>query len=226
MATTCSFAARYGATWTPGCATTSKSSVYNGNDLSAILKIPLLCGAGVFLVLLPFAVTKDVKRQKALKYGRRLKGPERLTPQAVQPDRQGRWHRLQNRRYEGDDSDSARRPKHSTCRSSATPGAGKSALHFQVLRQVRSRGDSAIVYDPAREFVKRFYDPTRGDVILNPLDARCPYWGPAEELRSRSEAKALAASLFQPPQDQEGRVFHRVAAENLCLPDGLRADAG
>ena len=38
-------------------------------------------------------------------------------------------------------------------------GAGKSALMFQVLRQVRSRGDSAIVYDPAREFVKRFYDP-------------------------------------------------------------------
>ncbi len=40
------------------------------NDLSAILRIPLLCGAGIFLVLLPFAVTKDVKRQKSLKYGR------------------------------------------------------------------------------------------------------------------------------------------------------------
>jgi hypothetical protein len=86
-------------------------------------------------------------------------------------------------------------------------GAGKSALMFQVLRQVRSRGDSAIVYDPAREFVKRFYDPDRGDVILNPLDKRCPYWGPAEELRSRSEAKALAASLFQPPQDKKGEFF-------------------
>jgi type IV secretion system coupling TraD/TrwB family protein len=49
-------------------------------------------------------------------------------------------------------------------------GCGKSAMLFQVLRQVRGRGDSAIVYDPAREFVKRFYDPRRGDVILNPLD--------------------------------------------------------
>ena len=39
-------------------------------------------------------------------------------------------------------------------------GAGKSAMHFQVLRQVRGREDSAIVYDPAREFVKRFYDPS------------------------------------------------------------------
>jgi len=78
---------------------------------------------------------------------------------------------------------------------------------FQVLRQVRSRGDSAIVYDPAREFVKRFYDPERRDVILNPLDKRCPYWGLAEELCSRSEAKALAASLFQPPQDKKGEFF-------------------
>ena len=86
-------------------------------------------------------------------------------------------------------------------------GAGKSAMLFQVLRQVRGREDSAIVYDPAREFVKRFYDPSRGDVILNPLDKRCPYWGPAEELRSRSEAKALAASLFQPPQDRKGEFF-------------------
>jgi hypothetical protein len=55
--------------------------------------------------------------------------------------------------------------------------------------------------------VKRFYDPTRGDVILNPLDKRCPYWGPAEEPRSRSEAKALAASLFQPPQERKGEFF-------------------
>jgi glucose-6-phosphate 1-dehydrogenase len=39
------------------------------------------------------------------------------------------------------------------------------------------------------------------------LDKRCPYWGPADELRSRSEAKALAASLFQPPQDKKGEFF-------------------
>ena len=105
-------------------------------------------------------------------------------------------------------------------------GAGKSALMFQVLRQVRSRGDSAIVYDPAREFVKRFYDPKRGDVILNPLDKRCPYWGPAEELRSRSEAKALAASLFQPPQDKKGEFFIESPQKIFAFPHGLWPDAG
>ena len=182
-----------------------KVAVYN-SDLSAIVRIPLLCGAGIFLVLLPFAVTKDVKRQKALKYGRRLKGPERLTPQqfnkVVKGDGIG---------FKTDDmKEMIRIPARAEAQHMqiiGDTGAGKSALMFQVLRQVRSREDSAIVYDPAREFVKRFYDPARGDVILNPLDKRCPYWGPAEELRSRSEAKALAASLFQPPQDRKGEFF-------------------
>lgn len=183
-----------------------KVAIYGGNDLSAIYKFPLLSGAGVFLILLPFAVTKDVKRQKSLKYGRRLKGPERLTPQAF------------NRAVKGDGIGFKTNDMKAMIRIPAKAeaqhmqiigdtGAGKSALMFQVLRQVRSREDSAIVYDPAREFVKRFYDPSRGDVILNPLDKRCPYWGPAEELRSRSEAKALAASLFQPPQDRKGEFF-------------------
>ena len=183
-----------------------KTALYKGNDLSTILKTPLLCGAGMFLVLLPFAVTKDVKRQKALKYGRRLKGPERLTPQEF------------NRTVKGDGigfkTDDMKEMIRIPAKAEAQhmqiigdTGSGKSALLFQVLRQVQGRGDSAIVYDPAREFVKRFYDPSRGDVILNPLDKRCPYWGPAEDLRSRSEAKALAASLFQPPQDRKGEFF-------------------
>ena len=183
-----------------------KVSIYKGSELSAILKAPLLCGAGLFLVLLPFAVTKDVKRQKSLKYGRRLKGPERLTPQE--------FNRTVKGNGIGFKSDGMKEMIRIPARAEAQhmqiigdTGAGKSAMLFQVLRQVRGRGDSAIVYDPAREFVKRFYDPTRGDVILNPLDKRCPYWGPAEELRSRSEAKALAASLFQPPQDRKGEFF-------------------
>jgi len=42
---------------------------------------------------------------------------------------------------------------------------------------------------------------------LNPLDNRCPYWGPSEELRRRAEAKAIAASLYQPTSDKKGEFF-------------------
>ena len=180
--------------------------VYGGASLSSFFRVPGLGGAALFLVVLPFATVKDIQRQKQLKYGRRLKGPEMLTPKQF------------NRTVKGDGigfktdgmKDMLRIPLRAEAQHMQVigdTGAGKSALLFQVLRQVRSRGDSAIVYDPAREFVKRFYDPQSGDVILNPLDRRCPYWGPAEELRSRSEAKALAASLFQPPQDKKGEFF-------------------
>jgi hypothetical protein len=180
--------------------------VYKKAGLIEFFRPPLIGGAVVFLTLLPLAVWKDVERQKQLRYGRRLKGPEMLTPR--------QFNRVVKGDGAGFKTDHMRKMLRIPARAEAQhiqiigdTGAGKSALMFQLLRQVRSRGDSAIVYDPAREYVKRFYDPSRGDVILNPLDKRCPYWGPSEELRSRSEAKALAVSFFQPPQDKKGEFF-------------------
>jgi type IV secretory pathway TraG/TraD family ATPase VirD4 len=180
--------------------------VFNGKSLVAFFQPPVLGGGILFLVLLPIATFKDIQRQKELKYGRRLKGPEMLTPKQFNKTVKGDGVGFKT----NDMTPMLRIPMRAEAQHMqiiGDTGAGKSALMFQVLRQVQSRGDAAIVYDPAREFVKRFYNPTRGDVILNPLDKRCPYWGPADELRSRSEAKALAASLFQPPQDKKGEFF-------------------
>ncbi|MEI9980334.1 MAG: hypothetical protein WDN23_15285 [Edaphobacter sp.] len=58
-----------------------KDVVYGGSSLSAFFRPSLIGGMLVFVILLPLAVRKDVDRQKQLKYGRRLKGPELLTPQ-------------------------------------------------------------------------------------------------------------------------------------------------
>jgi type IV secretory pathway TraG/TraD family ATPase VirD4 len=183
-----------------------RSAVYGGSSLFAFFRPPLMAGSILLLAVLPVAAFKDVQRQKQLKYGRRLKGPEMLTPKQFNKTVKGDGIGFKT----NDIEPMLRIPSRAESQHMqiiGDTGAGKSALMFQVLRQVRSRGDAAIVYDPAREFVKRFYDPARGDVILNPLDSRCPYWGPADELRSRSEAKALAASLFQPPQDKKGEFF-------------------
>jgi hypothetical protein len=92
-------------------------------------------------------------------------------------------------------------------------GVGKTQLVMQCLRQIRGRGDSAIVYDPACEYIQRFYDAGRGDVVLNPLDARCPYWGPAQEMESNAEADAIAASLYQPKTDKVDEFFHETPAQ-------------
>jgi type IV secretory pathway TraG/TraD family ATPase VirD4 len=86
-------------------------------------------------------------------------------------------------------------------------GVGKTTLLFQLLGQIEDRKESAIVYDPAGEFIQRFYREDRGDVILNPLDARCPYWDPSSELRSPAEARTIATSLYQPTNDKKGEFF-------------------
>ena len=179
--------------------------VYDGESFVAIFCVPLWSGLAVFFLQLPFTVRKDVRRLKEMKYGRLLKGPVMVSPKAF------------NRTIKGDgvgfrtteSKDLMRIPQRAEGQHielMGDTGTGKTRLIMQLLVQIRDRGHSAIVYDPACEFVQRFYDP-KNDTILNPLDARCPYWGPAEELRRRAEAKAIAASLYQPTTDKKGEFF-------------------
>jgi RHS repeat-associated protein len=85
----------------------------------------------------------------------------------------------------------------SHCMMMGDTGAGKSSLIRQILMQVEERGETAIVYDPALEYTPQFYEPRRGDVILNPVDARMPYWSPCDEVQHEAEAEGLAAALFK-----------------------------
>ena len=92
-------------------------------------------------------------------------------------------------------------------------GAGKSTFQRGVLHQVQARGEVAIVHDPHREFVQEFYRPDRGDVILNPLDARAPFWAPGLEVEQGDEAQALmlGESLY-PVQPGDQPFFKKQAA--------------
>jgi len=183
-----------------------KITVYDGNGLFDIYRAPLLLGLVSFGLLLPFSIRRDIVRRKQLKYGRRLKGPVLMTPKefnkAVAGDGIG---------FKTDEAEAMMRiPLAAEAQHFeiiGDTGTGKTTLIMQMLRQIQARKDSAIIYDPACEFVRRFYDPSRGDIILNPLDDRCPYWGPSEELRRKAEAKAIAASLYQPTSDKKGEFF-------------------
>ena len=78
------------------------------------------------------------------------------------------------------------------------PGTGKSQTIHHFLLQIAARepAEAVVIYDPACEFIKRHYNPQRGDVILNPLDIRSPYWSPALELQSLTDKKLLAESFL------------------------------
>jgi type IV secretory pathway TraG/TraD family ATPase VirD4 len=87
-----------------------------------------------------------------------------------------------------------------------TTASGKTTAIKQVLIQVRDAGETAIIYDPTLEYIRSFYDPDRGDIILNPLDERAPYWSPGEEVEHEAEALTIAHALF-PDQPRETPFF-------------------
>ena len=183
-----------------------QASVFEGNSLASIYEETWLAGLGAFLLLLCVSIPKDIARRKMLKYGRRLKGPVMMSPTEFNKEVQGQGIGFQTlEAKERMCIPASAEAQH--IQIIGDTGSGKSTLIRMMLGQIRDRGESAIIYDPACEFVRRFYDARRGDIILNPLDDRCPYWGPSEELRRKAEAKAIAASLYQPTNDKKGEFF-------------------
>jgi type IV secretory pathway TraG/TraD family ATPase VirD4 len=171
--------------------------IYADVALDRLFNTQLVLGLAAFVLQLPFSIRKDIQRRKQLRYGRRLKGPILVTPRQFTKDVAGNGIGIAT----NDSKRPLRIPRDAENKHFlivGDTGSGKSSIIRQMLYQVDARGDSAIVYDPACEFVKQFYDAHRGDIVLNPLDARMPYWNPSKELRRKAEAKALAVSLYQP----------------------------
>ncbi len=99
-----------------------------------------------------------------------------------------------------------------------SPGAGKSTLMRHMLHQIQARGQTAVVIDPDCEFVQEFYDEARGDVVLNPLDERCPFWSPWLEFRDETfamDAEAMAASLIRSQARTPTEEFFRESSRTL-----------
>jgi hypothetical protein len=96
------------------------------------------------------------------------------------------------------------------------PGTGKSQVIHRDIAFVRGRplAPAGICYDPAGEFVAAHFQ--LGDIVLNPLDERCPAWSPINELRDGSFAEDLdlvAESFFPIPEtgNENTRFFIRAA---------------
>ncbi len=204
--------------------------IYADQTLTDLARPSLIAVFVVFVAGLLIAIPKDVQWARSRRHGRRLKGPELVSARQF------------NRRTRANGIAFVQMPRLPAKLLGIQPalaipraiesshllimgdsGTGKSALIRQLLGQLEDRGDTAIVYDPALEYTPQFYTPERGDVILNPLDARSPYWSPGDELRHDAEALTLATSLF-PDRVERESVLHRRPAPHLCAPADVPAD--
>ena len=67
-----------------------------------------------------------------------------------------------------------------------TTGFCKSIIITELLEGSLGRGDRAIIADPDGSPLARFYERSRGDVILNPFDSRSVKGDPFGEIHTHN----------------------------------------
>lgn len=92
-----------------------------------------------------------------------------------------------------------------------TTGTGKSTAIREILETALARGDRAVIADPDGGYMHRFYDPGRGDVVLNPFDERSVKWDLFAEIKTPYDVDQLARSLIpdQGGADRSWRAYAR-----------------
>jgi type IV conjugative transfer system coupling protein TraD len=95
-----------------------------------------------------------------------------------------------------------------------TTGMGKTVALSDMIEEARSTGQRAVIFDLTGTFIEHFYESDR-DIILNPLDARCPQWSVFDECRDEAEFSAAAEALV--PHDGGGSEQFWVLAARLLF---------
>jgi hypothetical protein len=190
--------------------------VYADESLKQMATVPLWWGLGVFAGVFLLSIPGDMRHARERREGVRLEGPELVTVAAfnrrLRASGIGILNTIRRTFWEWVLRRSARmlrvpyQAENSHFLLMGDSGTGKSVIMRQFAQQIEERADSAIIYDPALEYVTEFYDESRGDIILNPLDARMPYWSPADEIQHEAESLTVAASLF-PDSHRENPFF-------------------
>jgi Type IV secretion-system coupling protein DNA-binding domain len=88
-----------------------------------------------------------------------------------------------------------------------TTGSGKSTVLKDLLNQVEKCGQSAIVLDTSGELVANYYNPARGDVILDPMDARGCFHDLLAEVVHPAHAETIANKLIPEASENDESVW-------------------
>ena len=194
-----------------------REQVYGGESVVAVFRNALVGFGLTFLAFIVIGASWDRAFVARSRNGRRLRGPRLVTRCRYNLETRGRGLRfpltsrpnLLERVLRSTALTIAQSKESHHLQIAGDTGSGKSTLIRAILYQVEDRGESAIVFDPDREYLKEFYNGARGDIVLNPKDERCPYWAIGEEADDEAQATAIANGLFpDKPTEQEFFLTH------------------
>jgi hypothetical protein len=204
--------------------------IYDDQTLWDIVSYPAYGALFILFAGLIVAIPKDAARARVRREGRVISGPELVTVAEfnlrMKSDGVGFDHVESGwfKRFCGRKVAQLRIPQDTEklhFMVMGDTGAGKSAIMNQLLLQIRDRNEGAVIYDPAMEYLPQFYDPARGDIILNPLDARSPFWSPSSEIVNEAEALTVATSMF-PEQSEHYQFFVKAVRQIFAHLIGLK----
>jgi type IV secretory pathway TraG/TraD family ATPase VirD4 len=106
-----------------------------------------------------------------------------------------------------------------------TTGTGKSTAITELLSGALARGDRAVIADPDGGYMRRFYRPGRGDVILNPFEPASRKWDLFGEIKTPYDAEQIARSLI-PDHEGSDRIWRGYARTFLTATARRAHEAG
>ena len=95
------------------------------------------------------------------------------------------------------------------------PGCGKTNAFNQMLLTIRKRKQKIIVHDYKGDYVEKFYDEKRGDLLFNPLDVRSLNWCLFNDCQSVMDIEGFAAALI--PNVVTSEPFWNNAARDILV---------
>lgn len=94
------------------------------------------------------------------------------------------------------------------------PGVGKTNLFNQVIRKIRVRKQKGVIHDYKGDYVEKFYDESKGDILFNPLDMRSVGWCLFNDCKSVMDIESFAHGLI-PEAAPGGDPFWNNAARDI-----------
>ena len=76
------------------------------------------------------------------------------------------------------------------------PGVGKTNLFNYAILKIRERKQKGVIHDYKGDYVEKFYEPSRGDILFNPLDERSVGWCLFNDCKSVLDIEAFAHALI------------------------------